>query len=637
MLLALLAMVPFFAAGGLRTFIDFDDNVFVTANPAVIGGLTFSSVLWAFTALRIASWHPLTWIAHMTVVSLFGLDPWWHHFVNVLLHAISTALLFTALRRMTGAVWRSALVAALFAVHPLHVESVAWVSELKDVLAGLFFMAGLLAYERYARRGGIGRYLKVVALLALGLLSKPMLVTVPLVLLLCDVWPLGRARLPLSAVPVPAGTRSPGRLLLEKAPLLLLSLASSVATIIAGRSGGAITPFGELPLGIRIANALVAVVGYLGKTFWPRELAIHYPHLGWPPGWQIAGAVILLSGVTVAAARGYKRYPYAIAGWFWFLVMLIPVAGIVQAGGYAMADRYTYLPLIGVFIAVVWGVTDASLRRRMPMVPRSTGAIAVVAALTALSTVQMRLWRDSETLFTHTLAVTRENFLIHNNLGVFYERVGRLDEAEAHYREALRMNHSFVEALSNLGSVLMKKEQEEEALSFFREALRLHPGDASAHYNMAVLLADRGQLAEAVFHYREALRLKVEFAEAHTNLAIILAGMGKTTEAEAHHRESVRLRPDLAEGHRHFGDFLAAAGRFDEAAGEYQVAVRLQPNDAETHFRLGAVRASQGRLEEAAGHFEETLRLDPGHEGVRKALNLIPGLREKFGSAPGVD
>jgi tetratricopeptide (TPR) repeat protein len=543
--LAVTVLVLFFPASG-HEFITLDDTDYILWNPFVSQGITWEGVGWAFSALRSSNWHPLTWLSHMLDVTYFGMDAGWHHLVSILIHTLNTVLLFLALFRMTGAFWRSITVAALFGLHPLHVESVAWVAERKDVLSGFFFMLVLLSYNRYIRHGGVGRYLLVAILFALGLMAKPMLVTVPFVLLLLDVWPLGRTPL---APPVDGSDRKsvPWRhLFLEKSPLLALTLGSCVVTYIAQQRGDAISGVESLSFGLRMSNALVSYVAYLGKTFWTSSLAVYYPHsFANLPWWQTAGSSLILIIVTLAVLLRLGR-PYLAVGWFWFLGMLIPVIGIVQVGSQAMADRYTYLPLIGLFTAAVWLLTDTA-PAKLPHRAKILGvfAIAILTALSVGSRSQVGYWKNSLTLYNHALSVTSDNWLIHYNLGLVLDKEGRSEDAIAHFREALRINPDHAEAHNNLGVALEKLGRTDKAVTHYTEALRLRPNYALAHNNLGVSLKKMGRMGEAVTHFREALRIQPDFAFAHYNIADSLARMGRMDEAIAHFREAQRLNPEI--------------------------------------------------------------------------------------------
>jgi len=554
-LLALAAALPYLTSG-LRSFIDLDDNSYVFENPQVAGGFSAAGIRWAFTAFHSSNWHPLTWFSHMADCALYGLAARGHHLTSILIHALATALLFVALERLTGARARSAFTAALFGVHPLHVESVAWISERKDVLAGLFFALILLAYERYARRGGSQRSLAVFGLLALGLMAKPMLVTVPLLLLLLDFWPLGRA-LPREADPGQSSPRLWAGLLAEKIPLFGLSVASSAITVLAqSAKGDVIASVEALPLGVRGANALTAIAAYLGKTLWPAGLAVYYPHpAGYPPGGSVALAALLVVALSFLALRGWRRRPFLAVGWLWFLAMLVPVLGLVQVGQQAYADRYTYLPLIGLFLALAWGAPV--IRSAVNLSPRllSAGAAIVLVALTVATRVQAGYWVNTETLFGRTLALTRDNWVIQNNFGTYLFNAGRNDEAIAHLQESVRINPRYALAQYNLGSALSARGQHEAAIERFLAALRLRPAYADARNNLGNALTALGRPEEAETHFREALKLRPDFAEAHYNFGNALAARGLWPEAAGQFREALALRPDFAAA-RHNLDVL---------------------------------------------------------------------------------
>lgn len=459
-------------------FITYDDCEYVVQNPHVRPGLTLDGLAWALTSTRASNWHPLSWLSHMTDCDLYGLNPSGHHLNSLLFHAANTLLLLLLLKRMTGALWRSFLVAALFALHPLHVESVAWVAERKDVLSALFWMLTLLAYAGYSKRPGIRRYLLALAFFGLGLMAKPMLVTLPFVMLLLDYWPLRRLK----------WERAPtGLLLMEKIPFFLLSAATSVVTFMVQQKWGAVVQ--EIPLGIRFANALCSYGVYLAKVFWPISLAFHYPHpLGSIPAWQVAGSGVFLVCMTYLSFRFSSRLPYLTVGWLWYLGTLIPVIGIIQVGSHAMADRYTYIPLIGPFIALSWGTADITSRWPRVKGPSVALWICLLVSFGIGSWVQAETWKDSMTLYRHAIRVTAGNLTAHQNLGNVLAREGRLNEAAEH----------------------------------IREVLRLRPGHAPAHNNLANVLVKQGRIDEGIAHYREALRIRPDFPEARFNLELAM-------------------------------------------------------------------------------------------------------------------
>jgi protein O-mannosyl-transferase len=464
-------------------FVNFDDNTYVYDNPFVAQGLSLEALGWALTTTRGGIWHPLTWLSHLLDVELFGLRPWGHHLVSVLLHALNAGLLFVVLRRLTGARWRSWLVAALFALHPLRVQSVAWVSERKDLLSALLGLTALLLYLRYARRPSRGGYLALAAVFALGLAAKPMLVTLPLLLLLLDWWPLGRFSFRASAAGRGPG---PAALLREKAALLAIAVLFGIVSIHAQRSVGALMDLDAYPLAGRVANALVATAGYLGKLLFPANLAVFYPLRPGGAVWPAAaGALAALAGITAVAAREARRRPYLLAGWLWYLATLLPVSGLIQVGHQAMADRYTYLPLIGLQLAAVWALAEISRRRPRLRAALVVAAAAVLPALAAASWREVGHWRDSEHLMRRALAVTRDNFTAHNNLATALMTQARYDEAVPHLEAALRIRPDHFNAHLNLGQILLMRGRAREAAALFAEAARLDPGSADARRLLA--------------------------------------------------------------------------------------------------------------------------------------------------------
>jgi len=607
---ALIAVtVGIFLQTGDHGFITFDDPGYVTDNPRVKGGVTGENVAWAFSATAMSNWHPLTWLSHMTDVELFGLDPRGHHLTNVFFHAATTLLLFFLLAQITGAPWRSLFVAALFALHPLHVESVAWVAERKDVLSGFFWFLTLLLYAGYVKRGGTARYLLALLSFAAGLMAKPMLVTLPLVLLLLDYWPLRRS--PLWA------------LVKEKIPFFALSAASSVVTVIAQKQGGAMKTLEAIPLGSRVGNAVIAYGKYIGKMFWPADLAMLYPFPGSIPLWQVSVSFLLLVLFSALAIVWRRRYPYLVTGWFWFLVTLVPVIGIVQVGGQSMADRYTYLPLTGLFLACAWGVDDLSQGWRYRKAVLAVLAAMVVAASAVATWRQVGYWRDNLTLYRHTLEVTGGNYLIHNNYGVVLAREGRLDEAITQYLEALQVWPRAANAHVNLGDALSQQGKFAEAISHYQRALQIVPDYALALENMGKALAALGRDDEAAASYEQTLRFDPSRSGAHLNLAILLVKRGRTDEGWRHYVTALRLEPYSAKLPINMGVALAQRGMPEEAAGCFRQALRIDPDSVEAHFNLGVLLARQNRAEEAAYHFSEVLRRKPDAEGARRWLEVL--------------
>jgi hypothetical protein len=501
---ALLAALVLAAFSPLRhnDFVDYDDNAYLTRNPAVQGGLGAASLRWAFTTTRGSNWHPLTWVSHLADVSLFGLDPRGHHLVNLLLHAANTLLLFLLLRSLTGEPWPSAAAAALFGVHPLHVEAVAWAAERKELLAAFFGLLALHSYRRAVSRPGGPRLAPAALLLALGLLAKPTLVSLPFVLLLLDFWPLRRT----AAGAAPGAPALPWRrLAAEKLPLFALAAASCLVTYRV--QGGAAAMLQHLPAATRLSNAVVAAAAYLGRTLWPARLAFFYPHPERPwPATTFAAALATLLLLTGAAAALRRRAPWLAVGWLWFLGMLVPTVGLVQVGWQARADRYTYLPLIGVFTAAAWGTVRWSRRARQgPLVAAAAAALLLAAA--AQTRAQVATWRDTETLFRHAVAVTTDNWLAHQNLGAYLIARQRTEEGLRQEREALRIKPGAADAWYNLGCGLLARGEGEPAAEAFRAAIRLKPADPDFHVNLGTALFALGRREEAACSYERALRL----------------------------------------------------------------------------------------------------------------------------------
>ena len=674
-------------------FVSHDDPVYVTANAEVQAGLTWHGVKWAFTTNHDGNWFPLTWISHMADVQAFGLRSGAHHAVNVALHLLSTLLLFLWLRHATGARWPAALVALLFGLHPLHVESVAWASERKDVLSGVFWMLTFSGYVYYVRQPGWRRYLLVLLPFALGLMSKPMIVTLPFVLLLLDVWPLERlsiARIGTGntagasqakawnlrpedaprrfrpAEEAPRRFRPFGRdgagVLFEKAPLLALAAVSATVTLLVQSGAGAVAALQQVPLGTRIANALVAYGAYASSFAWPTRLAVFYPYHPAIPGWQVLSAASFIIVVSVLAWRQRSARPYFAVGWCWFLGTLVPVIGLVQVGGQAHADRYMYIPLVGLSIALAWGLADLVRSRPRTRVAVAGAAVVCCCGCAVLTRYQVRQWRDDRTLFQHALDVTVDNAVAHDGLGRVLRAEGRLDEAMAQFREAVRIDPAYAGSRDNLGVALLAQGRPQEAAEQSREAVRLDPNLAQAHLTLAAALHAMGQGTEAMAEYaeaarrwpdnataraglglalaehgrpdeglaeiREAIRLAPRFADGHYNLARVLMTLGRRDEAVAEFSDALRLKPDFAEGHFNLANLLAQMGRMEDAIAEYRAAVRLKPDDVAARCNLGSALASVGRTDEAIAQFTEALRLRPNFGPARTNLEYARQARD---------
>jgi protein O-mannosyl-transferase len=648
-------------------FVNYDDDMYVKDNTHVTSGLTLENARWAFRTDYAGNWHPVTWLSHMLDCQIFGLNPWGHHLTGVLLHALNAGLVFMWLRLMTGATWRSLLVAALFALHPLRVESVAWVSERKDVLSGCFGLLALIAYARYAqgrRQNAECRmqkpatptahhapritfppstfYLLSLFFFALGLMSKPMLVTWPLVMLLLDYWPLRRMQNAAASTThhvsrftfhVSRTTLLP--LLFEKIPFFILVALMSVVTLVAQQHGGAVMGAKSLPVDARVGNALISYGRYLGKLFWPADLAIYYPHPGqWPLGKVVlAGGLIL--GISLLLFVTRRRTPVLLVGWLWFLATLIPVIGLVQVGGQAMADRYTYLPSLGVLILSVWGACELTRGwRHQVLVLLVAGGGASLLCL-ALTRQQLGYWQNNETLFRQALEVTENNQIAHKSLGDALDKKGQTDEAIAHFQEAIRLKPGYADVHNNLGNTLLKKGQADEAIAHFQEAIRLKPGYANAYNNFGNALLRKGQPGEAIRQYQEAIRLEPVDANTHYNLGNAFLKNGQPDEAIRQYQEAIRLKRDSPAACYNLGIVFGMKGQPDEAIRQFQEAIRLNPDYAEAHSNLGTAFFQQGRADEAIRQYQEALRLKPDFPDARRNLDLALATKANASPAPG--
>jgi len=606
---------------GSFEFVSYDDPLYVPENEIVQRGLTWDGLKWAFSNSSVGHWHPLTWLSHMFICQFFGTDPRWHHLANLFLHSLNALLFFFVLRRLTGALACSVFAAALFAWHPLRVESVAWVAEHKDVLAGCFWLLTIWAYIRFTEQPGAARYAMVLALFAVGLLCKAILITLPFVLLLLDFWPLRRVRHFASreddltnSDPSPKQPREPdigkswGALILEKLPLFGLVMASCVATFLAGRGAGAVV---DLPLGARIGNALISCVRYLGKFLWPADLAVLYPHPVWWPWWQVTGAAALLILMSALFVRLARQQPYLMVGWLWFLGVLVPVIGLVQVGQQSMADRYTYIPMLGLAIMAAWSA--AGLARHFPFGRRGMAfvGIGVLGAMALGTSGQLRHWQDSVALFRQAIHATERNATAHYNLAQAMCVRGSVAEAMPHYEAALEIDPGYDAARNNLGLCFATMGRLEIATNHYAAALRLNPKNGDAHYNFARALASFGNLEEAVTHYNAVLRIRPQHVWAHFWLANALTLQGKLDEALSHYSQTLRLKPDCEEAHYEIGLILAKQRKTAQAISHFRRAIELKPDRAETHIQLGLALADQRQAKDAMVEYRHALRLNP--------------------------
>jgi Flp pilus assembly protein TadD len=574
-------------------FVAWDDPEYFAENPMVTAGLTWSGFQWAMTTGHMGNWNPLTWLSYMVSVGLFGLSAGPELLINAVLHAFNSMLLFVLLYAMTRAVWKSAFVAALFAVHPLHVESVAWVSERKDVLSTFLEFLTLWAYLWYTRRPGAVRYLAVAVAFAAALLAKPMVVTLPLLMLLLDYWPLGRLAVE-QAEPSGVDRNSLRQGIIEKLPLFGVALLVGIVTVVTQQKSGAVAGLTKLTIGFRIANALVAYVEYIGKMFWPARLSALYPLHPLPP-YLVAGSAIVLAVTSAAALRWGRAYPWIPVGWLWYLITLLPVVGIVQVGSQAMADRYTYVPLVGLSVILAWGASEltAGLSSRKSLL--AVAAAVVILGCTIAARAQVGYWQDSLALWTHAVEV--------DPLSDTSQRL--LADARA------------------------KNARYQEALPHYEEALRIEPGNAEAHTGLGYAYAGEGKAEDAIRQYREALRLKPDQMDAHNDLALALAGEGKFEEAIGHYNEALRLKPYAPDTHSNLGVSLFRTGRTSEAEAQLNEALRQQPDNADAHNNLGILFANEGRLADAVLHFQRAVELRSDFEAARRNLSIALAQRDK--------
>ena len=612
----IVATATVYAQAARFDFVNFDDPDYVTANPHVRGGFTAENVAWAFTSGDAANWFPLTRLSHMLDYRVFGLASGWHHLINVLLHTLSVLLLFAFLNRATGRPWPSGWVAFLFALHPLHVESVAWVAERKDVLSTLFAMLALWSYLRWVERHSTWCYLLVALTFGLGLMAKPMVVTLPLLLLLIDVWPLGR-----------------GARWREKIPFFAMSAVSAVATVLVQQASGAVRTAEQFPVLLRVENAAVSYVVYILQWFWPARLAVFYPYPTEVPVWWALAAAAIVAAISTVALRGLRKRPYLAVGWLWYLILLAPVIGIVQVGAQARADRYTYMATIGLSIVLAWGA--AEILGRVPRAKAVVAALAVAtcAASAAAAWVQIETWRNSRTLFQHAVDVTESNYLAHHNLGVaLAEMPDGSNEAISQFQAALRIRPEYARAHTDLGSAYARLGRLSDAMAEYRAALAADPDLAIPHNNLGNTYAQSGRWNEAISEYQAALRLAPAYidarrnlAEAEYNLGLELAKAGgRAFEAIAHLEAALRIRPDYPEAHNNLGVVLSQdPSRVQEAIGHFEAALRIDPNYADAHVNLGvALSQIPGRIREAIAQLEAAERIQPDPE-VRQMVEKL--------------
>ncbi len=612
--LLVLATVILYWPATRNEFVNFDDVQYVLDNVHVTGGLTWENVKWAFQSGYASNWHPLTWLSHMADCQMFGVEPWGHHLTSVLLHAVNVALLFALLRQLTGATWRSLFAAALFAVHPLHVESVAWVAERKDMLSGFFGFLSLIFYARYAQKRSAVKsrpatldYVLALFFLALGLMSKPMLVTWPFVMLLLDCWPLRRF-----------SVQGVKKLVLEKIPFFALVVAASVVTFLVQKHGGAVSD--AIPPGLRCENALVSYCRYLGKMVWPADMAVFYQFPKHLPMAEVLLAGGLMSGISVVLIVKRWQYPFLLMGWLWFVGTLVPVIGLVPVGGQAMADRYVYIPSVGIFIFTVWGLYELASRWRHHSMTLALAGLAAIILCMVLTRQQIGYWKDSEILFSHDLEVTENNYLAHNNLGDALFAKGQTDDAISQYQKAIRLKPYYAKVHNNLGSALAKNGRIDDAISQYEEAIRLKPDDANAHNNLGIAFTKQGRTDDAISQFQVAIRLNPDNPKMRDNLGFTVAQKSRIDEVISQYEEAIRLKPNDAETRNNLGIALGNNGRIDDAISQFQETIRLKPDYVRAYYNLGVALARKGRIAAAIRQFQEAIRLQPDYTEARNNL-----------------
>jgi len=603
-------------------FLNYDDNVYVTNNPHVASGFTGKNIIWAFTSTgeETSNWHPVTWLSHMADVEFFGMNPRGHHLTNVAVHALSSVLLLLLLFRLTGSLWQSSFVAFLFALHPLHVESVAWVAERKDVLSAFFGFLALLFYAEYTEKRKTMPYLLSLIFFVLGLMSKPMLVTFPIIMLLLDFWPIDRYLHDEGEQGLRYFTGSAITLIKEKIPFLACSLLSGIMTIYAQKEE--IRSLHESSFQLRVENALIVYIRYIGKTFWPHDLAILYPMTWSFPLWEVIGSLIILLIVSLVAMRAGRQHPYLAVGWFWFLVALLPVIGLIRVGDQSMADRYTYIPSIGLFIMAAWGIPDLArtFKYRKSLLILLAGTVLIASAV--LTRQQLGFWRDDISIYRHALQITADNYIIHNNLGTALDDKGDPDGALKEYREALRIKPDYINALNNLGLALAHRGDMDGAIKEYQKALRIKPDNINALNNLGLALANKGDLDGAIKEYQKALLIKPEYINALNNLGAVFANKGDLDGAIKQYQEALRIEPCYRDAYNNLGLVLVSKGDLDGAIEQYQKSLRINPNYSDTHTNLGCALLSKGDSDGAIKEFQEALRIEPNYLNAHVSLGL---------------
>lgn len=607
-------------------FIDFDDNEYITENLNISSGIHLKNIKWSFQTFHSGNWHPLTWISHMLDCQFFGMNAGYHHITNIFLHILNSLLLFAVLKKMTAKRWESFFVSILFALHPLHVESVAWISERKDLLCALFWMLTLLSYIYYSNQKSLITYVSVVFFFTLGLLSKPMIITLPFVLLLLDLWPLNRITIiGTSNYQVPY--KQIIDLIVEKIPLVILIFFSGIITFYAQQQGGAVSSLSAVPFAHRIANVFVSYLAYILKTFYPLKLALLYPFPHTIPMWQSMGSALIILLITYLSVKTIKVRPYFFVGWMWYLGTLIPVIGIVQIGRQAMADRYTYIPLIGIFLIIIWWISDCSSSWKYRKLYLTSLSIIVNAFLFFITWNQIGIWKNSVTLFEHTLSITSGNYIIHNNLGYVLREKGKNREAEDHFRQAIDIQPNYMEAHVNLAISLDKKGEFNDAVSHYLTAIAIQPDNPEIHKFLADLFLRHGDDLNAFHHYRKVLELSPEYGEIYIRLGNILYKQKKIEGAVHYYLQALNFknnRLQLLELHNNLGNAYYQQGKLDKAVFHYKKVLGINAKQVETLNNLGAALIMRRDIDEGITCFKKALEINPDHS--KSQQNLLKAL-----------
>lgn len=599
-------------------FVNLDDPTYISDNVRVQRGLTADNIKWAFTTFHGSLWHPLTWLSIMLDCELFGVNAAAMHRVNVGFHVASSVLLFLLLKRVTGARWPSTIVAALFALHPLRVESVAWIAERKDVLSTFFWILTMWSYAEYARRRCAGWYTAAVVCFALGLMCKAMLVTLPFVLLLADVWPLRRIDLQ-----APGWWTQLRRLVLEKLPFFALTAVSITLTLLAPGHGEGVVALEHLPVSERVENAIVSYARYLGKIFWPADLAVYYPHLREWSALVVMGATALMLTVTALAVGAFRRFPWVLVGWLWFVGTLVPVIGLVQVGTQSMADRFTYVPSIGLFVAIVWTAREVLLPRRALRLTGVAAAATILVACSVLTYSQAGHWKNSQTLFARAAKVTPPSTLMLNSMGDALVEQGRPAEALQKFKAALEIDPEDALALGNIANIYFREGKLDLAVEHYQQGLRYKTNSAQLHYNLALALAARGQFAEAIGHHQQALALEPFYLPARLNLGNVYMNSGNAEAAATNYLAVLQIKPDHVAAHYNLGNVRLSQGRVEDAIKQFGEAARLDRKFTDAHRQLALALQQAGRRAEALPHVQRALALNPSSPGVRAQLATL--------------